>query len=214
MSSADVAAAHPAVGDAKPKTQAKKTGMKVKTGANKQPANHPKYSEMIHQALSQLKERGGSSRQAVLKYVMKNFKVGTDENIVNSHLKLALKAGVKSGALKQSKGSGASGSFRIGAEAKKPKTAKPKKAKATKSPKKPKAAKKATAGKKTAAPKKAKAEKAKKPAAAKKPKVEKVKKAASPVKKVKAASALKKTATKAKPKSTGVAKKPAAAKKA
>lgn len=90
----------------------------------KQSVDHPKYSEMVHQALSSLKERGGSSRQAVLKYIMKNFSVGSDENAVNTHLKIALRSGVKNLTLKQSKGSGATGSFRLGEEAKKkPKTA-------------------------------------------------------------------------------------------
>jgi histone H1/5 len=98
---------------------------------------HPKYSEMIKQALTALKERGGSSRQAVLKYIMANFKVGRDEASVNTHLKMALKAGVKNSTLKQSKGTGATGSFRLGAVEKKQKkvqektkSAGPKKAKA------------------------------------------------------------------------------------
>ena len=81
---------------------------------SKAPANHPKYSEMIAQALGTLKERSGSSRQAVLKYIMKNFDVGKDEKVINQHLKMALRAGVKNGGLKQSKGTGASGSFRLG----------------------------------------------------------------------------------------------------
>jgi len=103
---------------------------KVKKGAHKKPASakkesakkiveHPPYNEMIRQALVALKERGGSSRQAILKYVMANFKVGGDEHSVNTHLKVALRNGVKSELLKQSKGSGASGSFRLGADAKK-----------------------------------------------------------------------------------------------
>ena len=50
---------------------------KKKASAGKSaPAEHPKYSEMIKQALGALKERGGSSRQAVLKYIMANFNVG------------------------------------------------------------------------------------------------------------------------------------------
>ena len=38
-------------------------------------ADHPKYSEMIRMALTKLKERGGSSRQAILKYmyILTNF---------------------------------------------------------------------------------------------------------------------------------------------
>merc|ERR1711894_711416 len=116
---------------------------------------HPKYSEMIKQAITALKERGGSSRQAILKYIMKNFKVGTDEGKVNTHLKMALRAGAKNNTLKNSKGSGASGSFKLGEAAKK--AAKPKKAKKAKAPKK-KAAKpkKAKTPKKAAKPKEAK----------------------------------------------------------
>ncbi len=92
-------------------------GTKKKTSASKSGSGseHPKYSEMIKQALVALKERGGSSRQAVLKYIMANFNVGREEASVNTHLKMALKAGVKNNSLKQSKGTGASGSFRLGA---------------------------------------------------------------------------------------------------
>ncbi|CAC5402695.1 H1_5 [Mytilus coruscus] len=140
----------------------------------KKPSAHPKYSEMIGKAIAALKERGGSSRQAILKYIMANFNVGKDAKSVNAHLKLALRAGVKNNSLKQSKGTGASGSFRIGeakqakkkpAKAKKaakPKAAKPKKAKST--PKKKKAAKKPAGEKKAAKPKAKKAAKPKKAA--------------------------------------------------
>ena len=107
----------------------------------KKPAVHPKYSEMIQAAVSSFNERGGSSRQAILKYVMANYKVG-DEKTANIYLKRALNAGVKNGALKQSKGSGASGSFKLGEmkkstkpkKATNPKAAKPKR---TAKPKKP-----------------------------------------------------------------------------
>ncbi|ESO04450.1 hypothetical protein HELRODRAFT_144985, partial [Helobdella robusta] len=83
--------------------------------STKKVVEHPSYNEMVRQALVALKERGGSSRQAILKYLMANFKVGSDEHSVNTHLKVALRNGVKSETLKQSKGSGASGSFRLGA---------------------------------------------------------------------------------------------------
>jgi histone H1/5 len=39
----------------------------------KKPSAHPKYSEMVGKAISALKERGGSSRQAILKYIMANL---------------------------------------------------------------------------------------------------------------------------------------------
>merc|ERR1712141_264025 len=142
-----------------------KAAPKAKKAAKpKKPAAHPKYSEMIAAAVGALKERGGSSRQAILKYILKNFKVGPNETSVNAHLKLALKSGVKKGALKQSKGTGASGSFKLRKKPKAKKAAKPKKAKSPKKAKKP-AAKKAA--KKPAAKKAKSPKKAKKPAAAK-----------------------------------------------
>ena len=166
------------------------TSPKKKVAAKpKKPAAHPKYSEMVGKAIAALKERGGSSRQAILKYIMANFNVGKDAKTVNVHLKLSLRAGVKNKSLKQSKGTGASGSFKIG-EVVKPKkklAAKPKKAvkpKAAK-PKKAKTPKK-TAAKKPAAEKKAAKPKAKKPAAAKKLAAKPAKKATKSPKKTKA----------------------------
>ena len=164
-------------GDAAPAAAPAKTPKK-KVVKPKKPAAHPKYSEMIKQAVSALKERGGSSRQVVLKYIVKNFNVGKDEKVVNSHLKMALRAGVKNGSLKQAKGTGAAGSFRLGDAAKKadkPKKKPAAKKPAAKKPKAKKAVKKPKADKKTAKPKKAAAKKpakspkkaAKKPAAKK-----------------------------------------------
>ena len=106
-----------------------KAAPKKKVSKPKVPAAHPKYSEMVSAAVAALKERGGSSRQAILKYICAHYKVG-DEKSVNAHLKMALRAGVKNNSLKQSKGAGASGSFRLG-EAKKAKSPKKKAAKKT-----------------------------------------------------------------------------------
>ena len=141
-----------------------------KKAAKKAPAAHPKYSEMVAAAVGALKERSGSSRQAILKYVTANYKVGDG---ANTHVKLALKRGVAGGALKQVKGTGASGSFKLAEKpkpakkAKKPAAKKPAAKKAKKSPKKAKkpAAKKATP--KKAAKKKTPKKAAKKPAAKK-----------------------------------------------
>lgn len=228
MSSSDAtiaSAAQVAGSEAKAaKSPTKKKAAGSKNAAKKPVLDHPKYSEMVKAALTNLKERGGSSRQAVLKYIVKNFKVGTDENVVNTHLKMALRAGVKNASLKQSKGSGATGSFRLGEEAKKkakkPAAAKP--AKAKKSPakavKKPakvaksSSPKKPIAKKAVAATKKPKA--AAKPAAAKKTKADKPKKAVAPKKaspkKTTAAAPKKSPAKKVK---TAATKKPAAAAK-
>ena len=173
-----------------------------KKAAPKKPAEHPKYIDMIIAAIVALKERTGSSRQAIVKYIKANYKVGENSDV---HVKMALKRGVASGALVQPKGTGASGSFKVvkKAEPKKKappkKKATPKKAAAKKpaakksTPKKKKpAAKKASSAKKTKNPAAKKpATKAKKPAA-KKPAAKKAAKKATPKKKA----AAKKTAKK------------------
>lgn len=157
---------------------AKKAAKPAKKAVAKKPADHPKYIEMIQAAIAALKERSGSSRQAIVKYISANYKV-SDKAAV--HVKLALKAGVTSGALKQVKGTGASGSFKLAEKpkvkkvaakkpaAKKPAAKKPAAKKAAKkaTPKKKVAAKKATPKKKTPAKKAAK--KPAKKASAKKP---------------------------------------------
>ncbi|XP_021360077.1 histone H1-delta-like [Mizuhopecten yessoensis] len=171
---------------------AKKATKAKKPAKPKVPLPHPSFADMVIKAITALKERKGSSRKAMIKYIMANYKVGTDENKVNTRVKTALKSGVAKGALKQVKGTGASGSFKVGEKVKATKPKKPaaKKA-AVKKPKKPVAAK----AKKPAA-KKAKKPAAKKPAA---------KKAAKPAAKKPKAS---------KPKSPKKAKKPAAKKPA
>ena len=171
-----------------------------KKAAPKKPAEHPKYTEMIAAAITALKDRKGSSRQAIAKYIKANYKVGDSSD---SHMKLALKRGVAAGLLKQTKGTGASGSFKLAEKPKPPKKVKTtKKTPAKKStvaktatkkkatPKKKAAPKKKTAAKKTPTKKKAVAKKA----AAKKPSAKKVTKKVA--KKVKKTPTKKKTAKK------------------
>ena len=156
------------------KTSTKKAAAKKPSKPRKpssQNLDHPKYVDMISAAIASLKERGGSSRQAILKYVIANYNVGKEVNMVNSRVKTALKSGVKNGKLKQAKGTGASGSFRLGEKPKterkanKPKSKlakvkKPDAVKAKKStPKKKVAAKKAAKPKKSPAKKVVKAKK-------------------------------------------------------
>jgi len=120
---ADASGAAPSLA-AKPSTSKKVA--KPKKPA--QPAEHPKYREMITSAIRSLKDRKGSSRQAILKHVLANNKVGSELNKINSRVKMALRAGIKSGTFKQVRGTGASGSFRLGEKltrsADKPKTTK------------------------------------------------------------------------------------------
>merc|ERR1711971_573655 len=126
---------------------------------------------MITAAIGALKERSGSSRQAIVKYIKANYSVGDNADV---QVKLALKRASTGGQLVHSKGVGASGSFKLPKKVAAPKktAAKPK---ATTPKKKPAAKSKSPAAKSKSPAKKSKlpAKKAKKPAtkkpAAKKP---------------------------------------------
>ena len=165
----------------------------AKKAAAKKPAKapeHPKYSEMISQAIATLKERKGSSRQAIIKYIRANFKVGDNaDNPIKKNIILM----VQNASLIQAKGSGASGSFKL------PQPVKP-------------VTKKKPAAKKPAA-KKPVAKKAKKPAAKKaktpvkaKAKSTPKKKAKTPAKKASAKKPAKKAVKKTAPKKKAAAK--------
>lgn len=157
--------------------------------------SHPPVNDMIKAAVSNLKERNGSSRQAIVKYISANYKVDIEK--LTPHIKKQLKNAVTKGTLIHTKGTGASGSFKLSAATKKPE----------KKVKKPAAKKPKTAAKKTT-PKKPKA----KPKAAgeKKPKAKKA--AKSPAKKAAKKSPAKKAAKPKKPKATKSPKKKAAKK--
>merc|ERR1712066_755641 len=130
-----------------------------KAAKPKAPAAHPKYSVMIAAAITALKDRTGSSRQAILKYICANYKV--DAAKAGQHLRMALKAGIKKGTLKMAKESGkGAGCFKL------VKVEKPKKAKKAVKPKE--VVKKKAAKPKKKAPAKKKAKKAAKKPAAKK----------------------------------------------
>ena len=170
-----------------------------KPKAAKKPAEHPTFAVMIAAAIAELKERKGSSRQAIEKYIAANYKVGPK---YTGPMKQALKKGVEKGTLVQVKGVGASGSFKIA-------KAQPEKKPAVKKP----AAKKTTAKKTT---KKAPAKKTTKKTATKKPAAKKTatkkapaKKAASPKKKAPAKKAAGKVTKKAAAKKKPAAKKTA-----
>merc|ERR1711915_809766 len=86
----------------------------------KVPVDHPKYIDMIVSAIESLKERTGSSRQAILKYICANYKVDPNKAVV--HVRMALKRGVEAGTIKTAKESGkGAGSFKLGEKAVKPK---------------------------------------------------------------------------------------------
>merc|ERR1739842_148349 len=97
------------------------------------PAAHPPFKAMILTAIKALKERGGSSRQAILKYVVANNKVDAKTAAVN--VRLGLKRGLAKGTPKKARASGkGAGKFRLGAV---PKVKKPAAKKAKKPAKKP-----------------------------------------------------------------------------
>jgi len=101
--------------------QKKKKSTSTK-GKSSHGASHPKYSDMIKAALKALNDRGGSSRAAILKFVLANYSL--DPIQANQHLKLALKNGIKSKSFKQTKGNGASGSFKLASKVDSPATKK------------------------------------------------------------------------------------------
>ena len=141
----------------------------------KAPAAHPKYSEMIASAITTLKDRTGSSRQAILKNIFASYEVDATKAVVQ--VRLALKRGVANGSFKMARESGkGAGSYKL------VKVEKAKKEKATKKPDAKKASKKlkksAAKNPKKAAKKPAAKKAAKKPAAKKAAKKPAVKKAA------------------------------------
>lgn len=133
-----------------------------KKSASKKPAPaHPKYSEMVTTAIAALKERSGSSTQAIKKYIMANYPV--NPSIVKSRVKMVIKNNVANGTFIQVTGTGASGSFKLSEKAKK----KPAPKKPTKKPTAKKPTAKKTPTKKPAKKSTPKKKPAKKPAAKK-----------------------------------------------
>ena len=145
---------------------------------SKTPAAHPPYAVMIAAAIKALKERNGSSRQAILKYVVANNKVDAAKAAVR--VRLALKKMIESKKVVAAAAAGkkGAGSFKLPAAEKKPKAEKVKKPKAKKAKKPAKKAAKKPAAKKAAKKPAAKKPAAKKPAAKKAAKKPAAKKAA------------------------------------
>ncbi|KAA5582532.1 histone H1/H5 family protein, partial [Acinetobacter baumannii] len=100
----------PATPVKKPKTSASGG---ASAGAKKPKAkpSHPKTSEMVNSAIAELKERSGSSLQAIKKYIAAQYKVDAEK--LAPFIRKYLKNAVESGTLIQTKGKGASGSFKL-----------------------------------------------------------------------------------------------------
>lgn len=72
---------------------------------------HPPTAEMVYNAIRILKERSGSSLQAIKKYVSSTYKIDAEK--LAPFIKKYLRNAVASGQLVQTKGKGASGSFKL-----------------------------------------------------------------------------------------------------
>ncbi|XP_012229239.1 histone H1B-like [Linepithema humile] len=142
-------------------TPAKKAS-KSKIKSNQQKKSQPPTSEMVTAAIKDLKDRKGSSLQAIKKYIVANYKMDAEK--VAPFIKRYLKTAVTSGAVVQTKGKGASGSFKLPKPAGKVQRTPKAETRKTTIEKKIAAARKAAVAKKPATAKKAAAGSPKKPA--------------------------------------------------
>ncbi|XP_077998661.1 late histone H1-like [Glandiceps talaboti] len=105
------------------------------------PPTHPKTLDMVVEAIKALKDRNGSSVQAIKAYILSHYPTVSPSHLTSS-LRRAIKAGTESGVLVRPKGSsatGVTGRLRIGKLPEKPKKKPAKKAAPKKKPaKKPK----------------------------------------------------------------------------
>ena len=86
---------------ASPKAPAKKASGSVKKASSsstaaKATSAHPPFATMISEALTTLKDRSGSSRQALKKYISENYKVNeaTFTKLFNRYLKDGIEGGL------------------------------------------------------------------------------------------------------------------------
>ena len=82
----------------------------AKPKAAKKAAEHPTYKAMVTAAIVALKNRNGSSRQAIQKYIEANYKGLSN---VTMHLRNAIKSMVEKGDLNRTKGTGVAGTFKV-----------------------------------------------------------------------------------------------------
>ncbi|KAF0492624.1 histone H1-delta-like [Gigaspora margarita] len=73
-----------------------KTSSTPRTKKAANPPAHPKYEDMIRDAIVALKDRKGSSRQAIKKYIISSYKL-PDNTITNNRLRIAINKGVEKG---------------------------------------------------------------------------------------------------------------------
>ncbi|XP_011497189.1 PREDICTED: histone H1A, sperm-like [Ceratosolen solmsi marchali] len=93
------------------KTTPKKTAKKVPG----KPRAHPPVSEMVNAAIGALKDKKGSSLQAIKKYIAGTYKLDVEKQ--STFIKKYLKLAVSKKTIVQTKGSGAAGSFKLATKA-------------------------------------------------------------------------------------------------
>merc|ERR1719229_1824629 len=87
-----------------------------KAAKPKVPAAHPPYATMIATAIKALKERNGSSRQAILKYIVANNKVDAAKAQVRVKLALKKMSAAKKVVAAAAAGKKGAGSFKLPAK--------------------------------------------------------------------------------------------------
>ena len=92
------------------KSNGEKQGSKVKKNSSAAAA-HPKTYDMVLSAVTTLKERKGSSLQAIKKFISAQYKI--DSSKIAVYIRRALRKAVDDGSLIQTKGTGATGSFKL-----------------------------------------------------------------------------------------------------
>jgi histone H1/5 len=95
--------------------KAKKASAGTKTKKAPVAPTHPPTQQMVDASIKNLKERGGSSLLAIKKYISATYKC--DAQKLAPFIKKYIKGAVASGKLIQTKGKGASGSFKLSASA-------------------------------------------------------------------------------------------------
>ena len=90
----------------------------------KKPSAHPTYAEMITSAITTMKERAGSSRQGITKYVCANYEVDADKAAL--YINRALKKGLEKDVFKTARETGkGAGRYRLVKKEKPVKTKRP-----------------------------------------------------------------------------------------
>lgn len=87
-------------------------------GKSVKKVTHPPTAEMVTVAIKELKDRKGSSLQAIKKYIGTTYKIDADK--FSPFIKKFLRASVAAGLLAQPRGHGASGSFKLSVKDAKP----------------------------------------------------------------------------------------------